>query len=122
MLHRELMSSRAVWNGMLPSTFAQTENLYREGGGGRQPLRFISWALRIIYILYSLEVGIFLLILPWMGFWENNYLLYLFPPLRPVIENSFFKGAVLGLGIANILIGIHEIVHFRKRSRDISPG
>jgi len=78
--------------------------------------------MSVLYILYSLEVGIFLLCLPWLGFWENNYLLYLYPSIRSVVSNSFFKGAVLGLGVANIIIGIHEIINFRKSRNAAFPG
>jgi len=74
----------------------------------------ISWVWRILYVLYSLEVGGFLLILPWLAMWDNNYLTYQCPSLRSIVANSFLKGAVLGLGILNILIGIHEIVKFLK--------
>jgi hypothetical protein len=74
--------------------------------------------LRVLYILCSLGLGINLLWLPWQSIWENNYLLYAYPQLRPVIANSFFKGAVLGLGIANIMIGFYEIVHFKNVSKD----
>jgi hypothetical protein len=70
--------------------------------------------LSVTYILWSLEIGVFLLCLPWMDIWENNYLLYLYPPIRAVVANPFFKGAVLGLGIANILIGIREIVQLKN--------
>ena len=80
-------------------------------------MRVTSWILKILYILYSLQVGLFLLCLPWFHFWENNHLLYDYPQLRPLISNPYFKGAVLGLGIANILIGIREIVHFRDMSK-----
>jgi hypothetical protein len=79
-------------------------------------LRTRFW--RFLYIFYSLEVGIFLLFLPWMRLWENNYLLYRYPQFRPILTNSFLKGGVLGLGIVNILIGIQEIVRLRKK--DIS--
>jgi len=77
----------------------------------------VAWVWHILYILYSLEVGVFLLFLPWLGIWENNYLLYLYPRFRPIVVNSFLKGGVLGLGIVNILIGIQEIANFRKRSK-----
>jgi hypothetical protein len=76
----------------------------------------MAWIGHIIYILYSLEVGIFLLFLPWQDIWDNNYLLYQYPQIRPVVVNSYFKGAVLGLGIVNIMIGIQEIAHLRKNS------
>jgi hypothetical protein len=78
------------------------------------PLRILARILKILYIIYSIEVGIFLIWLPWMSFWETNYLTNLFPQIRQIISNPYFKGAVLGLGIANIMIGIHEVVYFRK--------
>jgi hypothetical protein len=100
---------------MLPSIIPQPANPTPEVGG--KPRARILPFLNIIYILYSLEVGIALLCFPWLDIWENNYLLYLHPGIRPVIANPFFKGAVLGLGIANILIGIREIVHFKRVTR-----
>jgi len=76
-----------------------------------------AWVWRLLYILYSLEVGIFLMFLPWLGIWDNNYLLYRYPDVRPVMSNAFLKGGVLGLGIVNIVIGIQEIGLFRRRPR-----
>jgi len=83
--------------------------------GGSQPV--IPRLLKIIYILYLIEAGVFLLLLPWMRFWDTNYLTYLYPQILPVITNPFFKGAVLGLGIVNLMTGIDEIVHIKKLSR-----
>lgn len=73
--------------------------------------------IHILYILYSLEVGIFLLVLPWLSIWDNNLVLYLYPQIGPVVNNPFFKGAVLGLGIDSILVGIYEVVHIKNRPR-----
>ncbi len=85
--------------------------------GEKPHARILACILSISYILYSLEIGVALLCLPWADIWENNYLLYIYPQIRPIISNSFFKGAVLGLGIANILIGIQEIVHYKNTSK-----
>jgi hypothetical protein len=78
----------------------------------------MTWVWQILYILYSIEVGGFLLVLPWLSIWENNYMIYLYPQIRPIIANSFLKGAVLGMGILNLIIGVQEIVeskkHFKK--------
>ncbi len=92
---------------MLPSPSDATEEK-------RRARSFAALMLHALYILYWLEVGVFLLCLPWLSIWENNYLLYLYPGLRPIISNSFLKGGVLGLGIVNLLIGIQEIVRFKK--------
>jgi hypothetical protein len=83
----------------------------------QRPKPRLSWIWHILYIIYSLEVGVFLLFLPWLQIWDNNYLLYRYPGIRPIIANSFLKGAVLGLGIVNLLIGIQEIVDFRRNFR-----
>jgi hypothetical protein len=88
----------------------QGEKVYHWGG--------LSWIWHLLYIIYSLEVGLVLIFLPWLAIWDNNYLLYLFPHFRPLLANAFLKGAVLGLGIVNILIGIQEIVRFKKNSRN----
>jgi hypothetical protein len=87
-----------------------------QGGGkpGARIIKFLRTPLYCFYILVWLELGMFLLCLPWCQIWENNYLLYLYPQFRPLIANPFFKGFVLGLGIANILIGIHEIGQLRQ--------
>ncbi len=70
-----------------------------------------------LYILYCLEVGAFLLFLPWLSIWDNNFLTYQYPGIQPVVANPYLKGAVVGLGIVNLAIGIREIVDFRKGSR-----
>jgi hypothetical protein len=77
----------------------------------------MAWVWRILYIVYSLEVGCFLLILPWWNIWDNNYFVYVYPQIRPVVSNPFLKGAVLGLGVVNIVIGIQELVLLWKRPR-----
>ena len=89
------------------------------GNSGRENSQITARILKVIYILYSLETGIFLLLLPWMSFWDTNILTYLYPQFLPVVTNPFLKGAVLGLGIANIMIGIHEVAHFRKLSKGV---
>jgi len=83
-----------------------------------RPKPRLSWIWHILYIIYSLEVGVFLLFLPWLQIWDNNYLLWRYPGFRPIISNPFLKGAVLGLGIVNLLIGIQEISNFRRNFKN----
>lgn len=67
-----------------------------------------------IYVLYCFEVGVFLLIFPWMRLWEQNNLLAYYPLLRAVVLDNFFRGAVSGLGVANLILGVWEVAHFRR--------
>ncbi len=78
----------------------------------------VFWS-NILYIVYSLVVGVSLLFLPWMDIWDNNYLLFLHPRFRPIVSSAFLKGGVLGLGIVNIFVGIHEIGNLKKGPRRI---
>jgi hypothetical protein len=70
-----------------------------------------SKILFVVYVLYYLEVGVFLVIYPWILSWEQNFLLYQFPFLKVLFLNFFFRGAVSGLGIANIVLGAWEVAH-----------
>jgi hypothetical protein len=97
---------------MLPRIIAQPENINLEDKR-RSHARIAAKILSVLYILFSIEAGIFLLWLPWQRIWEYNYLLYLYPQIRPLIANPFFKGAILGLGIDSIMMGIHQIAHFK---------
>ena len=74
----------------------------------------------IIHILFSLEIGLVLLWLPWQNIWGNNLILYLWPRLEPVVSSFFFKGAVVGLGIDSILLGIYGIVHIKSAPKTLS--
>ena len=82
------------------------------------PQSKVSKVLFVVYVLYCLEVGVFLVIYPWIVSWEQNFLLYQFPFLKGLFLNLFFRGAVSGLGIANIILGAWEVAHsyqyFRK--------
>ncbi len=70
-----------------------------------------------IYVFYCFEVGLFLVVFPWMDFWGQNALLYYFPAIRPIFLNDFFRGAISGLGFANLILGVSEIASVWTRSR-----
>ena len=73
--------------------------------------------LFVVYVLYCFEVGIFLIIFPWMRLWDQNALLGYFPYIRLILLNNFFRGAVSGLGLANLVLGAWEIAHFQQYFR-----
>ena len=94
----------------------QPTDLFPENGRKRRS-NFRMRILNIFYIFISLIFGVSLLVLPWSVLWDNNYWLYLYPQIRPVVTSPFFKGAVIGLGISDLLIGFLEIVRFKGFSR-----
>jgi hypothetical protein len=74
--------------------------------------------LNIVYIIYCFEVGIFLVLLPWFHVWENNALIHRYPLLKAITMSGYIRGAVTGLGLANILLGIKELLSIRQRRHD----
>ena len=55
-------------------------------------------------------MGLLLIVLPWSGFWEENYFGRAWPVLEPILKNGFVRGAVSGLGAVNIVAGFADLV------------
>src|ERR1051325_9781711 len=76
----------------------------------------------IFFILICFEIGALLVVLPWLSYpsWNENYLLFLLADrlhlsgLSRLMTTGYMRGAVTGLGLLNIWIGIIEIVNFNK--------
>jgi hypothetical protein len=64
-------------------------------------------------VLSSLLVGLILVVAPWWppDLWDSNYILPLHPAVRAVLLSPYTRGAVSGLGLVNILLGLHEALH-----------
>ncbi len=70
----------------------------------------------ILYVVVCLEVGIFLTLVPWSAIWERNYFLEAYPTLRAFLLAPALRGAVAGLGLANIYMGLSEVLNRKRRS------
>lgn len=64
---------------------------------------------RLLVAAYFVEVGLALVVLPWTALWDRNYLIDLMPSVRPWIVSSYARGAVSGLGLLNIALGLAEM-------------
>ena len=76
----------------------------------------------MLYVAFFLEVGLLLAVLPWSTFWERNYFAESWSPLQTFVTNNFVRGAVSGLGIVNLAIGVAELarVFYSREPRDMS--
>jgi hypothetical protein len=72
----------------------------------------------VLFILICFEVGIFLVIFPWMEYWNQNWIANLAPWMRDLWDSSFFRGALSGLGLLNIYISLAEVLRFRRPPAD----
>jgi len=70
----------------------------------------------VVYVLFCIELGLVLMALPWMtGYWFSSGWLMQWPELRRVLQSGFVRGAVSGLGLLDIWLGVMEAVRYRDR-------
>ncbi|PYS48684.1 MAG: hypothetical protein DMG13_25000 [Acidobacteria bacterium] len=74
----------------------------------------MSRLLAVAFILFCFEIGLFLVFVPWSALWENNVLLTYSTSLRGLLLNNFFRGAVSGLGVVDVALGLGELGRFWK--------
>jgi hypothetical protein len=66
--------------------------------------------LRYCFALFTMEVGLFLLIFPWTDTWYFNYLQDSNALFRTIWEDPYFRGGISGLGVVNIYLSIVEFL------------
>ena len=71
----------------------------------------------LLFIVFCLEIGVVLLVFPWSEYWDNNFFSNLIPMFRNLWDNSYVRGAVSGLGVANIVIAFGELFRLRRFSK-----
>ena len=71
-----------------------------------------------LFIIVCFEVGAFLTVFPWTPQWDSNSVANLFPFLRDLWTNSYFRGALSGLGLLNIYISLGEVARLRRPRAD----
>jgi len=88
----------------------------------------------IFYILLCFEIGLVLTVLPWvphgwlgLSDWGNNYFLLLASRkvgfgVQRFVASGWVRGAVSGIGILNIGMGIWELFNFRRTVRALDAG
>ena len=69
----------------------------------------------ILFCIFCLELGLFLLIYPWLGnLWNHNWFFHLRPEWQRFLLSEQFRGAISGLGILNLFIAFLEIFRLRR--------
>lgn len=75
----------------------------------------------IFFITLCLLLGLYLILAPWdmlFGPWGQNHLLVFLadktgaPIIQRAVASSWFRGAVTGVGVLNLIIAGWEIMHF----------
>ncbi len=71
-----------------------------------------------LYILFCFEVGICLAVVPWKSaLWSHNYFVGHYPWVSALSRNYFIRGAISGIGVADIWLACYEIWYRVRRHR-----
>ena len=70
---------------------------------------------QIVFLLFCLEVGLVLLLLPWTLLWDNNYFFSLQPRHSALWLSNYLRGAVSGLGLVNLWMALEESRRIARR-------
>ena len=66
--------------------------------------------LRAILVLFTVGLGLFLVMFPWSDSWNLNYLQELIPGLQSYWDEPSLRGAVMGLGLVNLYVAAWQTV------------
>ncbi len=72
----------------------------------------------LLFILFCLDLGMFLLVFPWLSeYWDHNFFSTFVPEWHRFWDSSYVRGAVSGLGVVNLYISFIEILRLRRFAR-----
>jgi hypothetical protein len=74
--------------------------------------QFLRWQKRVLgfcFAIFALELGLFLLLFPWRASWDLNWVPLQNAKLRLIWMSPYFRGALSGLGLVNIYVGLAEL-------------
>jgi hypothetical protein len=79
--------------------------------------RFMRWHRRVLgfcLVIFTFELGLFLLVFPWLRSWDLNWVPVHSPKFADLWMSPYFRGALSGLGILNIYISLAEFLRQLK--------
>jgi hypothetical protein len=71
-------------------------------------------AAAILYIVFCFEIGVLLFVLPWFSLWTKNYFVNHYSIVASVATNYFVRGAISGIGLADIWLSFYELWRLRR--------
>jgi hypothetical protein len=84
-----------------------------------QPAEMPVWLQRVfvvVYVLFCIELGLVLIILPWTRFWFSDEWTAKWAAFQNLMQLGFVRGAVSGLGLLDIWLGVAEAIRYRDRT------
>ena len=77
-----------------------------------KPSRLSKWHRTILsfcFIVFAGELGLCLVLLPWLSNWGVSYIPMHMPKLASMWMSPYFRGFLSGLGLLNIYVALAEL-------------
>ncbi len=77
-----------------------------------KPAKFVKWHRRVLafcFIVFAFELGLFLIVFPWLGNWDLNWVPVHSKTFSDVWMSRYFRGALSGLGLLNVYVAFAEL-------------
>ena len=78
---------------------------------GVRPPKFIRWHRRVLgfcLVVFAFELGVFLLVFPWLRAWEMSWVPVHSARFAQLWMSRYLRGALSGLGLLNIYVAFTE--------------
>ena len=66
-------------------------------------------------MVFFIEVGLILVIVPWTTFWSRNYFIESVAVVRFILMANVARGCISGIGLLNLGVAIVEIFELSRR-------
>jgi hypothetical protein len=76
---------------------------------------------RLVFVLYCVEVGAFLLLAPWSSVWDRTVVQIPFATLRHLALHPLLRGATSGFGLVHLVWAAHDLDLWLQRRRPQKP-
>lgn len=87
-----------------------------ESAPPQAPKRWQGRLLIVCFAIFAFEIGLFLVVIPWLDSWTFNYFQGINPNFESIWDEPSFKGLVTGLGFVNIYIAFLQILRLFRRN------
>ncbi len=77
--------------------------------------RFLGRAGTVLFLVYVLEAGAFLVMSPWSRFWEKRVASRSPVAVQPLLYSPFFRGFVSGIGLLHLFAAIRHVEVWRRQ-------
>ena len=72
----------------------------------------------VFYIMACFAMGFMLLFYPWLSLWTSNFFVRHYSWIGALARNGYFRGAISGVGLADIGLAAYETGRLRRHTRE----